>query len=320
MARRKKGQDVHGWIVLDKSLNLTSTDAVTRVRRLFDARKAGHAGTLDPLATGILPIALGEATKTVAWLMEADKSYRFTIAWGSSTETQDREGKVTATSDVRPTREAVEAALAGFIGEIQQVPPVYSAIKVDGERAYDLARDGQTPELQARTVVLYEAAVVDAPDADHVTIACRSGKGFYVRALARDLARMLGTEGHVSDLRRTAVGPFREDAAIGLEKLADLCSTGAASEALMPVETALDDIPALAVTQDEASRLRQGRGIVLLPHQAEDLRSRRRTRTVSGEDMSRAALAMLGDQAVAIGDVRAGRFDPVRVFQLSPEA
>jgi tRNA pseudouridine55 synthase len=320
MARRKKGQDVHGWIVLDKDLNLTSTDAVTRVRRLFDARKAGHAGTLDPLATGILPIALGEATKTVAWLMEADKSYRFTIAWGASTETQDREGRVVATSDVRPARAAVEAALKGFIGEIQQVPPVYSAIKVDGERAYDLARDGQTPELQARTVVLHEAAVVDAPDGDHVTIACRSGKGFYVRALARDLARMLGTEGHVSDLRRTAVGPFREDAAIGLEKLGELCSRAVASEALLPVETALDDIPALAITQEEASRLRQGRGIVLLPHQAEDLRSRRRPRTVSGEDMSRAALAMLDGQAVAIGDVRAGRFDPVRVFQLASEA
>ena len=320
MARRKKGQDIHGWIVLDKELNLTSTDAVTRVRRLFDARKAGHAGTLDPLATGILPIALGEATKTVAWLMEADKSYRFTIAWGASTETQDREGRVVATSDVRPDRAAVEAALAGFIGEIQQVPPVYSAIKVDGERAYDLARDGQTPELQARTVVLHQASVVETPDASHVTIACRSGKGFYVRALARDLARALGTEGHVSELRRTAVGPFREDAALGLEKLAELCSTARASEALMPVETALDDIPALAVTQEEASRLRQGRGIVLLPHQAEDLRGKRRARTVSGEDMSRAALAMLGDQAVAIGDVRAGRFDPVRVFQHTPDA
>jgi tRNA pseudouridine55 synthase len=318
MARRKKGQDVHGWIVLDKDLNLTSTDAVTRVRRLFDAKKAGHAGTLDPLATGILPIALGEATKTVAWLMEADKSYRFTIAWGASTETQDREGKVVATSDVRPARAEIEAALATFTGEIEQVPPVYSAIKVDGERAYDLARDGAAPELKPRPVVLYEAAVVDVPDADHVTIACRSGKGFYVRALARDLAQRLGTEGHVSALRRTAVGPFHEDAAVGLEKLADLCSTASASEALMPVETALDDIPALAVTQDEASRLRQGRGIVLLPHQAEDLRLRRRPRTVSGEDMSRAALAMLEGQAVAIGDVRAGRFDPVRVFQLTP--
>lgn len=317
MARRKKGQDVHGWLVLDKELNLTSTDAVTRVRRLFDAKKAGHAGTLDPLATGILPIALGEATKTVAWLMEADKTYRFTIAWGTSTDSQDREGRVTATSDARPERAAVEAALATFLGEIDQVPPVYSAIKVDGERAYDLARAGDEVVLNARKVVLHEAALVEA-DTDHATITCRCGKGFYVRALARDLASALGVEGHVSALRRTGVGPFTEDAAITLEKLAGLCDSAPASELLLPVETALDDIPALAVTQEEAFRLRQGRGIVLLPHQAEELREKRRPRIVSGEDLSRAALAMLDGQAVAIGDVRAGRFDPVRVFQLNP--
>jgi tRNA pseudouridine55 synthase len=317
MARRKKGKDVHGWLVLDKALDLTSTDAVTRVRRAFDAKKAGHAGTLDPLATGILPIALGEATKTVAWLMEADKTYRFTIVWGVSTDSQDREGRVIATSDVRPTRAAVEEALKGFLGEIQQVPPVYSAIKVDGERAYDLARGGEAVVLAARPVVLHEAAVTDAGP-DHVTIECRCGKGFYVRALARDLAAALGAEGHVGALRRTGVGPFTEDAAITLEKLTAMCDEADASELLLPVETALDDIPALAVTQEEAFRLRQGRGIVLPPHQAEELRDKRRPRTVSGEDLSRAALAMFDGRAVAIGDVRAGRFDPIRVFQLNP--
>jgi tRNA pseudouridine55 synthase len=305
MSRRKKGQDIHGWIVLDKDLHLTSTDAVTRVRRAFDAKKAGHAGTLDPLATGILPIALGEATKTVAWLM------------GASTDTQDREGKIIATSDVRPSKEAIEAALIGFIGEIQQVPPIYSAIKVAGERSYDLARDGEVPELKARTVLLIEARLVDVPDTDHATIECRCGKGFYVRALARDLATALGAEGHVSALRRTSVGPFHESAAITLEKLQEVCNSDAASDSLLPVETALDDIPALAVTAEEAFRLRQGRGIVLLPHQVEELRSKRRPRVVSGEDMSRAALATLQGQAVAIGDARAGRFEPVRVFQLS---
>ncbi len=317
MSRRKKGQDISGWIVLDKGLNLTSTDAVTRVRRAFDAKKAGHAGTLDPLASGILPIALGEATKTVAWLMEAEKSYRFTIEWGTSTDTQDREGKVIAASEVRPVKADIEVALAAFIGEIQQVPPIYSAIKIAGERAYDLARDGETPEMVARPVFLKEATLVDLPDADHATIECRCGKGFYVRALARDLAAKLGAEGHVSALRRTAVGPFHESAAITLEKLVDLCHTNVASESLLPVETALDDIPALAVTDEEAFRLRQGRGILLLPDQAEGLRKQRRPRVVSGEDMSRVALATLDGQAVAIGDARAGRFEPIRVFNLT---
>ncbi|MEN9855600.1 MAG: hypothetical protein RLZZ157_726 [Pseudomonadota bacterium] len=316
MSRRKKGQDVHGWIVLDKGLHLTSTDAVSRVRRAFDAKKAGHAGTLDPLATGILPIALGEATKTVAWLMEAQKAYRFTIAWGASTDTQDREGKIIATSDVRPTKDQIEAALQGFVGEIDQVPPIYSAIKIAGERAYDLARDGETPLMQPRPVVLYEAHLVGMEDADHATIECRCGKGFYVRALARDLAQALGAEGHVSALRRTRVGPFVESAAITLENLQELCHSNAAFESLLPVETALDDIPALAVTMEEAVRLRQGRGIVLLPDQAEDLRHKRRPRIVSGDDMSRAILATHNGLAVAIGDARAGRLEPVRVFNL----
>jgi tRNA pseudouridine55 synthase len=317
MSRRKKGQDISGWIVLDKGLNLTSTDAVTRVRRAFEAKKAGHAGTLDPLASGILPIALGEATKTVAWLMEAAKSYRFTVEFGTSTDTQDREGKVIASSDMRPVKADIEAALATFIGNIQQVPPIYSAIKIAGERAYDLARDGETPEMVARPVVLHEARLVDMPDADHATIECRCGKGFYVRALARDLATALGAEGHVSALRRTSVGPFHESAAITLEKLVEMCHSNLASESLLPVETALDDIPALAVTSEEAFRLRQGRGILLLPEQAEGLRKQRKPRVVSGEDMSRVALATLDGQAVAIGDARAGRFEPIRVFNLT---
>jgi tRNA pseudouridine55 synthase len=317
MSRRKKGQDISGWIVLDKGLNLTSTDAVSRVRRAFDAKKAGHAGTLDTLASGILPIALGEATKTVAWLMEAEKSYRFTIEWGASTDTQDGEGKIIATSDVRPTKAQIEAALASFIGETQQVPPIYSAIKIAGERAYDLAREGETPDMKARPVYLKEATLVEVPDADHATIECHCGKGFYIRALARDLANALGAEGHVSALRRTRVGPFHESAAITLETLADLCHRDIASESLLPVETALDDIPALAVTNEEAFRLRQGRGIVLLPDQAEELRQKRRPRFVSGEDMSRAAVATHQGLVVAIGDARAGRFEPIRVFNLA---
>jgi tRNA pseudouridine55 synthase len=317
MARRKKGQDVNGWLVLDKPAGLTSTDAVTKVRRHFDAKKAGHAGTLDPLATGVLPIALGEATKTVAWLMEADKQYRFAIRWGASTDSQDKEGKVIATSDVRPSAEAAAKALEAFLGEIQQVPPIYSAIKVDGERAYDLARDGETVELEARPVVMHEAALVDASDPDKFVFSCRCGKGFYVRALARDLAAALGAEGHVEDLRRTAVGPFHEGAAAALAELEALGYEAPALDRLLPVETALADIPAVAITEEEAFRLRHGRSIVLLPHQAEDLRAKRRPRVISGQDMSRAALATTRDgQAIALGDVRAGSFNPIRVFQL----
>jgi tRNA pseudouridine55 synthase len=316
MARRKKGALVNGWIVLDKPLDVTSTSAVARVRRVFDARKAGHAGTLDPLATGILPIALGEATKTVAWLMEADKAYRFTIRWGTSTDSQDLEGRVVATSDVRPSRDAIEAALATFVGEIDQTPPAFSAVKVDGERAYDLARDGEMVELQPRKVVLHEARLVDTPDADHAVFEARCGKGFYIRSLVRDLAGALGAEGVVAALRRTQVGPFGEAMSVGLSNLEEMMHSDAAFERLLPVETALDDIPALAVTAEEAFRLRNGRPIVLLPHVVEALRAQRRPRIVSGQDMSRAALARHDGQAIALGDVKAGRFAPVRLFNL----
>jgi tRNA pseudouridine55 synthase len=316
MGKRKKGEDISGWVVLDKPEHLTSTDAVGAVRRCFNANKAGHAGTLDPLASGILPIALGEATKTVPFLMEADKTYRFTIAWGASTDTQDREGKVIAESAVRPTREQVEAALAPFIGEIEQIPPAYSAVKVEGERAYDLARAGETVELKARPVVVYELTVADAPDADHVTLAARCGKGFYIRALVRDLAAALGAEGHVSALRRTRVGAFSEADSITLDALKDLSHKGAASERLKPVETALADIPALAINGEDAFRLKQGRPIVLLPHVVEDLRAKFRPRTIAGQDASRAAVALCEGKAVALGDVRAGRFKPSRVFHL----
>jgi tRNA pseudouridine55 synthase len=319
MGRRKKGLDVHGWVVLDKPQDFTSTDAVARIRRLFNANKAGHAGTLDPLASGILPIALGEATKTVPWLMEADKAYEFTIRWGQSTDTQDREGKIIAESDVRPAPAAIAAALAGFIGEIDQTPPIYSAVKVDGERAYDLARAGETVELKPRRVVLHAAEVADAADPDQTAFTVRCGKGFYIRALVRDLAAALGAEGHVARLRRTAVGPFHESSALGLDALADLVHKDAASEGLKPVETALDDIPALAINEEEAFKLRQGRPIVLLPHVMEGLKPRFRPRTIAGQDASRAALALLRGQAVALGDVRAGQFNPSRVFHLDQE-
>ena len=309
MARRKKGDAVSGWICLDKPYDLTSTHAVSRVRRMFNAQKAGHAGTLDPLATGILPIALGEATKTVPFLVDSDKTYRFTVEWGRTTATFDREGETTAESDVRPERAAIEAALPAFVGEISQVPPIYSAIKVDGERAYDLARAGEVVELKARLVTIHAARLVDIPDPDHAEIEIDCGKGTYVRAIVRDLALALGACGHVSALRRTRVGVFTEDRAITLENLEELSHKAGCLEALLPVETALDDIPELAVTAEDAFRLKQGRPIVLVPRQVEALKARLSpgSRTVS---------AMAEGVMVALCEMRAGRLEPSRVFHL----
>jgi tRNA pseudouridine55 synthase len=307
MGRRRKGDAISGWICLDKPYDLTSTYAVSRVRRIFNAQKAGHAGTLDPLATGILPIALGEATKTVPFLMDADKAYRFTIAWGRTTATYDREGETLAESDVRPTLAQVEAVLPRFVGEIQQIPPAFSAIKVDGERAYDLARAGEVVELKARTVSIHAARLAGAPDADHVTIEIECGKGTYVRALVRDIADALGACGHVSELRRTRVGGFTEHSAVTLELLEDLGHKARCLEALLPVETALDDIPVLAVTDEDAFRLKQGRSIVLVPRQVEAVKAGLKpgSRTVS---------AMAGGSMVALCEMRAGRLEPSRVF------
>ncbi|RZJ30253.1 MAG: tRNA pseudouridine(55) synthase TruB [Brevundimonas sp.] len=309
MGRRKRGEIVNGWVCLDKPYEMGSTEAVTRIRRLFDAQKAGHAGTLDPLASGILPIALGEATKTVPFMMEAQKVYRFTVHWGISTDSIDREGQIIARSDVRPDVEAVKAALPAFVGEIDQVPPAFSAIKVDGQRAYDLAREGIEVELKARRVMIHEAAVTASPDADHLEITMRTGKGVYVRSLARDLAAVLGAEGHVSALRRERVGPFSVENAVTLDSLEEMVHRGAASEGLLPVATALDDIPELAVTDQDAFSLRQGRPIVLLPRQVETLKGQLQgdTRTVS---------VFLGQTLVALGQLRAGRIEPDRVFNL----
>ncbi|MFC5344809.1 tRNA pseudouridine(55) synthase TruB [Brevundimonas staleyi] len=309
MGRRKKGQPVHGWVCLDKPFEMGSTEAVTKIRRLFDAQKAGHAGTLDPLASGILPIALGEATKTVPFMMEAEKVYRFTVNWGVSTDSVDREGEIIGRSDVRPSLEAVKAALPAFVGDIQQTPPRFSAIKVDGQRAYDLAREGAEFELESRPVTIHEAEVTDAPDADHVEITIRTGKGVYVRSLARDLALALGAEGHVSALRRERVGPFSVENAVTLDFLTDLVHRDAAFEGLLPVATALDDIPELAVTDQDAFSLRQGRPIVLLPRQVETLKSRLK-------DGSRTVSAFQGQTLVALGQMRAGRLEPDRVFNL----
>ena len=260
---KRKGDKVDGWVVLDKPLGLGSTPAVGRVRRLFGAQKAGHGGTLDPLATGVLPIALGEATKTVPFVMDGRKQYRFTLRFGEARSTEDLEGEVTATSDVRPDDAAIRAALPAFVGTIDQRPPAYSALKIDGQRAYDLARAGEAVELAVRQVVIERLELLARPDADHADFVVDCGKGTYIRSLGRDLALALGTVGHLSALRRTAAGPFREAAAISLSKLEALGHSPALLGALAPVATALDDIPALALAEAQADRLRQGQPVLL---------------------------------------------------------
>jgi tRNA pseudouridine55 synthase len=264
MARSRRGQPIHGWIVLDKPLGMSSSRAVGAVRRLLDAAKAGHGGTLDPLATGVLPIALGEATKTVAYAMGSRKRYEFALAWGEARDTDDREGRIIATGAVRPARAAILGALPAFTGVIAQRPPDFSALKVDGERAYDRARGGEVLDLASRPVVIDRLDLIDIPDADHAVFAATVGKGTYIRALARDLGLYLGTLAHVTALKRLSVGGFTLDRAISLDKLESLGHSAATSEHLLPLETALDDIPALALTEDEVRALRCGQAVTPL--------------------------------------------------------
>lgn len=265
MGRRKKGRAVSGWVNLDKPYEMGSTGAVNKIRYIFQAQKAGHAGTLDPLATGILPIALGEATKTVSFMQEAEKSYRVEMALGTATNTDDVEGEVIASHAHRPQTHEIEAAFAAFTGTIEQVPPQFSAIRVDGQRAYKAARAGQTVALAARQVRIDAIRLIERPNNDLVTLEVDCGKGTYIRSLVRDLARHLGTQGHVANLRRTRVGPFDEKNALGLEKLTHLGHSApdlaALDACLLPLMTALDDIPALAIDDDAASRIKQGQAI-----------------------------------------------------------
>ena len=260
--RRKKGRAISGWVNLDKPLEMGSTQAVGKIRRLFDARKAGHAGTLDPLASGILPIALGEATKTVSFMQDAAKSYEVVVAFGSETTTDDAEGEVMASNDMRPDAASVEAALGHFTGLIEQVPPQFSAIRKDGRRAYDLARAGEKVDLPPRRVQIDKITLLETMNGDQMRLKVECGKGVYIRSLARDLGRFLGGFAHVGALRRTRVGSFDEKTAFGLEKLTALGHSArdlaALDACLSPLETALDDIPALALSDDAASCIRQG--------------------------------------------------------------
>ena len=308
MGRRHKGQQVHGWLNLDKPLGLSSSQAVSRVQRAFDAKKAGHGGTLDPLATGILPIALGEATKTAAYAMDGSKTYYFGVRWGEARSTDDREGEIIETHDHRPATQQIESSLAAFVGTIEQIPPRYSAIKIDGRRAYDLARRDEAVELKPRRVEVRELRLVDVPDADHAFLSVTCGKGTYVRALARDLAHHLDTVGHVDWLRRTAVGPFTEADAISLDKIEALGHSSLDSDLLMPIETVLDDIPALALTVQEAQRLKHGQSVSVLP-----VASRSTFKEIEQGDT---VCAMSEGRLVALVRIVDGGIHPVRVMNL----
>ncbi|WP_291690674.1 tRNA pseudouridine(55) synthase TruB [Bradyrhizobium sp.] len=305
---RRDRRDIHGWIVLDKPIGMTSTQAVAVVKRLFSAKRAGHAGTLDPLASGGLPIALGEATKTVPFVMEGRKRYRFMVRWGEERDTDDSEGKVVRSNAERPSAEAICALLPQFTGLIEQTPPRYSAIKVQGERAYDLARDGEVVELAPRPVEIHQLSLVKQLDSDHSVFEAECGKGTYVRALARDIGRLLNCFGHICALRRTLVGPFGENDMIPLEELEALCNRAASGEgsladALLPVETALDDIPALAVSRADAARLHRGQAVLLRGRDA--------------PNSSGTVYVTVAGRLLALAEIGNGELIPKRVFNLT---
>ena len=314
MPRRRKGAPVHGWVIVDKPGGVTSTQVVGLVRRVFDAQKAGHAGTLDPMATGVLAVALGEATKTVPFAMDAQKTYRFTVTWGEARDSDDAEGKVTATSDKRPMAEEIRAAIPHMVGTIMQVPPVYSAIKVDGERAYDLAREGEAVTLEPRSVFVRCVRLLGLPDTDSAEFEMVCGKGTYVRAWARDLALALGTYGYVSRLRRLRIGNFKVSDAVGLETLKGLLHSPAAFEHLRPLSTALDGIPALAVTGPDAVRLKSGNPVLVRPRDFARIAEAAQTDDLQGLTVY---LSTGEGEPVALARFAEGELRPFRVFNFA---
>ena len=295
----RKGREISGWLVIDKPAGPTSNAVVNKVRWAFGAKKAGHAGTLDPAATGVLAIALGEATKTVPYVTDALKTYGFTVRLGQATNTDDAEGEVIATSNVRPTDDQIKQALSPFVGDIEQVPPKFSAVKIDGHRAYKLARDGEDIELAVRPLWVEELVLTDRPDADHVALEMTCGKGGYVRSVARDLGEALGCLGHVVRLRRIRSGPFDADAGLTLDQIEALAKQPELDGFLQPLEVGLTDLPELRCTPEGAARLRNGNpGMVL----------------ASDVEYGDECWASLDGLAVAVGIYRAGELHPSRVF------
>mmetsp|Transcript_1707 Transcript_1707/g.2907 ORF Transcript_1707/g.2907 Transcript_1707/m.2907 type:complete len:302 (+) Transcript_1707:1200-2105(+) len=301
MGRTRKGRDISGWLVIDKPAGPTSTAVVNKVRWAMQAKKAGHAGTLDPDATGVLAVALGEATKTVPYITDALKAYAFTVRLGQATNTDDAEGEVIATSDLRPDDEAIKEALSPFVGDIMQVPPKFSAVKIDGERAYKLARDGEDVEIAARPLWVEELVLTDRPDADHVTLEMICGKGGYVRSIARDLGEALGCYGHVRELRRIWSGPFEASEGLSMAQVEEMAQTGALDAYLRPVSDGLTDLPEVRATPEGAVRMRNGNpGMVM----------------ASDVDYGEECWASLDGVPVAVGRYKAGELHPARVFNL----
>ncbi|MFC3613100.1 tRNA pseudouridine(55) synthase TruB [Lutimaribacter marinistellae] len=300
MGRKRKGRDISGWLVVDKPAGMTSTAVVNKVRWAMNAAKAGHAGTLDPEATGVLAVALGEATKTVPYITDALKAYVFTVRLGQATNTDDAEGEVIAESDARPSDDGIKAALGGFLGEIMQVPPKFSAVKINGQRAYKLAREGEDFEVEARPLWVDELLLVDRPDPDHVVLEMTCGKGGYVRSIARDLGAALGCHGHVTKLRRIWSGPFEAEDGVTLEQIEEMAKTEALDAHLRPLEEGLADLPELKCTPEGAVRLRNGNpGMVL----------------ASDVEYGDEAWASFDGRAVAVGVYKAGELHPSRVFK-----
>ena len=299
MGRTRKGRDISGWLVVDKPAGLTSTAVVNKVKWAFDAKKAGHAGTLDPDATGVLAVALGEATKTVPYITDALKAYTFTVRLGQSTNTDDADGEIQKTSDARPEDAQIKDALGQFIGDIMQVPPQFSAVKIDGQRAYKLARDGEDLELAARPLWVDELIMADRPDADHVTLEMTCGKGGYVRSIARDLGEALGCFGHVRELRRIWSGPFDAADGISLEQINELAKQPELDTYLRPLEEGLQDLPQVSATPEGAVRMSNGNpGMVM----------------ASDVEYGDECWASLDGKAVAVGRYKAGELHPSRVF------
>jgi tRNA pseudouridine55 synthase len=305
MSARASRRALDGWLVLDKDVGQTSTGAVGALKRLFAAKKVGHAGTLDPLASGVLPIAFGEATKTVSFVMDGQKSYRFTARWGIETDSDDSDGAPMAESAARPAAEAIRALLPRFLGVIEQTPPRYSALKIDGERAYDLARDGEVVELEARPVEIHRLSLIDIPDPDHAVLSAECGKGTYVRALARDMGRVLGCFGHVSALRRTGVGSFREQDGVSLEQL-EAADAAALAGLLQPVSAGVQGLPTISVSRADAARLARGQAVLLRGRDAP---------IVEGS----VAIFTQGD-LIALAEAAEGELRPRRIFNLNAQA
>ena len=301
MGRRRKGRDISGWLVVDKPAGITSTSVVNKVRWALDAKKAGHAGTLDPEATGVLAVALGEATKTVPYITDDLKCYTFTVRLGQATNTDDAEGEVIAESPDRPTDDQIKAALGAFVGDIEQVPPKFSAVKIDGQRAYKLARDGEDVEIAARPLWVEELVMTDRPDADHVTLEMTCGKGGYVRSIARDPGEALGCHGHVRELRRIWSGPFRAEDGLTLDQIDDMAKSPDLDTYLRPLEEALTDLPEVKATPEGATRLRNGNAGMVIAHDV---------------DYGDEAWASFEGQPLAIGVFKAGELHPNRVFVL----